>query len=236
MLKKNILFLGAGSGFASYIIKQLIKNGNRIWLADKDIKKIKKTLNNKNKTFEIDVTNKDSCELFLKNNKIKFDAVLAFSGYNKSSSILDYEINDWNNILNVNLNGAFIILKTFGSKMLINNTSGSIIFISSINANIPAPNYSAYCCSKSALNMLVKVAAMELAPLKINSISPGPIESSNKKRINPAYIIIKKKHLIEKRFTKPNDVLSALNFLLNDNWVTGQNIIVDGGISLNYSF
>jgi NAD(P)-dependent dehydrogenase (short-subunit alcohol dehydrogenase family) len=115
---------------------------------------------------------------------------------------------------------------------------GSITHISSINATIPVPGYSAYAAAKAGLEMFTKAAAVDLAPLRINCVAPGPLENrASVYEAFPGFLeALRKRHLVAPRLTSPRDVAALALFLASDDacFITGQTLVVDGGVGLNY--
>ena len=149
-------------------------------------------------------------------------------------------VETWKKCLDVNLTSVFELIKILGSKKKFSKNS-SIINVSSIYSFL-APdknlykgtkinNPAAYSVSKSGLNYLTKWLAVELAPnTRVNSISLGGVKRKQAKLFLNRYI----KHTPLERMAVERDILGAIIFLGSylSSYVTGQNIIIDGGKSL----
>ena len=142
-------------------------------------------------------------------------------------------INDknWTDIINTNLKTPLFLSKSFFPEL--KKRKGSIINIIDIHVNPPLKNHIIYNLSKAGLLALTQSLAKDLAPsVKVNGVSPGAImwpKSINKKR---------KKEIISKialkRIGEPDDIAKTILFLItNGDYITGQNINVDGGRRLN---
>jgi len=109
---------------------------------------------------------------------------------------------------------------------------GNIVNISSISANICIEGQSNYSASKAGIQSLTKSAAKEFASynIRVNSVSPGFINTKMIEKIDEQIIT----NIALKRFGEPIEVANAVMFLISDKAlsITGQNIIVDGGLSL----
>jgi NAD(P)-dependent dehydrogenase (short-subunit alcohol dehydrogenase family) len=111
----------------------------------------------------------------------------------------------------------------------------SITFISSTNSRLGANGYSAYAASKAALNALSLSLAVELGPaVRVNAVLPGIIETEMNKDhfANPEFAAsMRATHPLG--LGRPEDVADAVEFLASDRarWITGQEIVVDGGRS-----
>lgn len=146
----------------------------------------------------------------------------------------------YDSIMNVNVKGVYF---TVQKVLPILNDGGSIIFNTSINAHVGMPNSSVYAASKAAVLSLNRVFATELAPRKIrvNAVSPGPIETPlygklglEKEEVEGFGSILGEKILL-KRFGQASEIAKTVRFLASDDasFITGTEIIVDGGLTVN---
>jgi len=167
----------------------------------------------------------------------RLDIVVSNAGIEINKPFLDVSDDDWNKVLNVNLNGAFLISQIGARQMVKQGAGGKLIFVSSVHEDIPFPGYSAYCASKGAIRMFMRNIAMELAEHKINcnNIAPGAIATPiNQKVLDDPEA---KKNAISEipwgRFGKPEEVASVAVFLASDEseYVTGSTYYVDGGLT-----
>lgn len=145
-------------------------------------------------------------------------------------------IEDWNQVLSVNLTSYFIAIKMLSPNLTHNK--GSVINISSTRARMSERDNEAYAASKGGVNSLTHAFAMSLQPdVRVNSISPGwiDVEPWQKKRVRRTTNWAEKHHTQHPagRIGKPEDVAELAWFLLSDKaeFITGQDFIVDGGIS-----
>jgi NAD(P)-dependent dehydrogenase (short-subunit alcohol dehydrogenase family) len=158
-----------------------------------------------------------------------------FSGLNLFWEMPDEE---WDKSFDVNLRGAFLCTREVVKLMLEKGAKGRIINISSINDIVPTTGLSAYCASKAGLHMFTRVAAVELGPLgiNINAISPGGTLTPGTEMFFGFPGV--KEDFLERtpkgRLGEPKDIARVCLFLASDyaEWVTGQTIVVDGGLSL----
>lgn len=119
------------------------------------------------------------------------------------------------------------------------NKNASIVFISSVSGIYStAPASTIYSSSKGAVNGLVKGMAVDLAPrgIRVNSVNPGVVETSifDSGVITEEQLEENKKEYPLKRFGKPSDIAFSVIYLLSDasSWVTGSNLLIDGGLTL----
>ncbi|MHC0448195.1 SDR family oxidoreductase [Flavobacterium sp. 3-218] len=146
----------------------------------------------------------------------------------------------YDSIMNVNVKGVYFTVQ----KLLpILNDGGSIIFNTSVNAHVGMPNSSVYAASKAAVLSLNKVFAVELASRKIrvNAVSPGPVETPlygkvglEKEDVEGLGAALGEKILL-KRFGQASEIAKTVSFLASDDasFITGTEIVVDGGLIVN---
>jgi glucose 1-dehydrogenase len=158
------------------------------------------------------------------------------AGIEHSIPLLDLDIADWDAVIAVNLRGAFCTLQAAGRVMRDAGQGGSIINISSIHEDVAFPGYASYCASKGGLRMLMRNAAVELAPYKIrvNNIAPGAIVTPiNAATLNdPAKVKTLQRIIPLGRMGQPEEVASTAVFLASDesSYTTGSTYYVDGGM------
>jgi len=146
----------------------------------------------------------------------------------------------YDSIMNVNVKGVYF---TVQKVLPILNDGGSIIFNTSVNAQLAMPGSSVYGASKAAVLSLNRIFAAELAPRKIrvNAVSPGPIETPlygkvglEKEEVEGLGAALADKILL-KRFGQAAEVAKTISFLASDDssFITGTEIVIDGGLTVN---
>ncbi|MBA3736290.1 MAG: glucose 1-dehydrogenase [Actinobacteria bacterium] len=165
----------------------------------------------------------------------RLDVLVNNAGIEKSQPLLEIDESSWDRTLAVNLKGPFLCLQTVARQMK-ESGGGSIVNISSIHEDFPFPGYTPYAAAKGGLRMLMRNAALELAPLgiRVNNIAPGAIATP----INAATLADPRKvqRLQEivplGRMGKPEQVAEVALFLASrrSSYVTGSTYYVDGGI------
>ena len=161
------------------------------------------------------------------------DILVNNAGVCKDKLIMRMSEDDWNKVININLNGAFNGIKAV-SQIMIKQRAGRIINISSIVGLIGNPGQANYAASKAGLIGLSKSAAKELAPrgITVNAIAPGYIATDMTDQITDQA----KENLITKiplgRIGSPSDIAASALFLASDEagYITGQTLTVDGGM------
>lgn len=151
----------------------------------------------------------------------------------KRSSINDYDIEDWQMLFSVNVQAPFLL--SLAAYPYLALQQGVIINITDIHADKPLRGYSAYCQTKAALVMQTKALAKEFAPaVRVNAVAPGAItwpEQENALSLKIQEQIIT--NTLLKRHGDPNYIAQAVISLINNPFITGQILNVDGGRSIN---
>jgi len=242
----NILILGGNSGFGLEILKSFSQFKNKIIIVGRDqqkinkAKKIVKEINNRNDilSFKSNLKNEKNVKtLFanIKNKKInKIDILINCIGINKRNLIEELNYDDWKDVINVNLNLAFLISK-YALVFLKKSKKGRLINFTSIFSSVSFEGRTPYASSKGGLLLLSKTLALEWAKynITVNSISPGPFLTE----LNLPVLKDKKnykefcKNIPIGRFGIPEEIITSVLFLssVKSSYVTGSNIMVDGG-------
>jgi NAD(P)-dependent dehydrogenase (short-subunit alcohol dehydrogenase family) len=137
-------------------------------------------------------------------------------------------------MVDIQLNGAFYFAQACAKRMT--GAGGSIVFITSTNAEAAFPKRAAYCCAKAGVAMLTKVLAIEWAEkgIRVNAVGPAYVATEMTQRniaagnVNEEQI---KARIPLGRLAQPGDVADAVSFLLSDkaSFITGHSLYVDGG-------
>ena len=136
---------------------------------------------------------------------------------------------DWEALVGSNLKGPLFLSKTIGAQMA--KTGGKIVNIADWSALRPYKNYAPYCAAKGGLITLTKSLAKELAPkVQCNAIAPGPI-------LPPPDMAEDEKAAVAKqtalgRWGSPRDIACAVAFLIENDFINGTVLVVDGGRSI----
>jgi glucose 1-dehydrogenase len=169
------------------------------------------------------------------------DVLINNAGVERHASIWEATEHDYDLVLNINLKGAFFASQAFVQHRMAVKKPGKIINISSVHEDLPFPHYTSYCASKGGMKMMMRNLSIELAPygITVNNIAPGAIETP----INTALLNDPRelKALLDNiplgRLGKVKDVAGAAVFLASSDadYITGTTIVVDGGLTWNYS-
>jgi sorbose reductase len=145
---------------------------------------------------------------------------------------------DWQRVLDINLNGTFFAAQSFSRRLLQEKKPGSIIFVSSMSGRIVnVPQFQAsYNSSKAAVSMLAKSLAVEWAPvgIRVNALEPGYTLSDMTAQFmdaNPELAAQWTAMIPMRRMGEPSDLVGAVVYLASpeSSYLTGQSIVIDGG-------
>ena len=140
----------------------------------------------------------------------------------------DLELHDWDSALDLNLRAPFLIAQQAAKGM---TKGGLIVNVTDIGAQKAWSRYPSYTVSKAGLESLTKMLARSLAPeIRVNAIAPGLVLPSDV--VTPAQWQKLVERLPLKRAATLDEITSALEFLIKNEYITGQTIVVDGGYSL----
>ncbi len=140
----------------------------------------------------------------------------------------DLELQDWDSALDLNLRAPFLLAQEAAKRM---TAGGLIVNISDIGAQKAWSRYPSYTVSKAALDSLTKLLARSFAPnIRVNAIAPGLILKSDFITQEEWDKLVNRLPL--KRAATLDEITSTLQFLIHNEYITGQTIVVDGGYSL----
>lgn len=168
----------------------------------------------------------------------KIDILVNNAGIFPIQSIDEITKEDWDRVIDVNLNGVFNWTKAILPQME-GQKRGRIVNIASISGPVlgSAPNLAHYCASKAGVVGFTRSAALALAPygITINAIAPGFIDTGAPQKVATKEELDAVVSMIPlKRMGKPEEIANTVAFLASDDasYITGACIVVDGGYSL----
>jgi pteridine reductase len=164
----------------------------------------------------------------LLSNVASLDVLVNSAAFMPSGNVNALSIENWDTALDLNLRAPFLLAQAASKKM---NDGASIINITDVGAQKAWSRYPSYTVSKAALESLTKILARALAPkIRVNAIAPGFVLQSDIVPAKEWERLIGRVPL--KRPARTEEITSALEFLLKNEYITGQTIVVDGGYSL----
>ncbi|GAB4053978.1 SDR family oxidoreductase [Spirosoma litoris] len=178
---------------------------------------------------------------FVKNRYGKIDILFINAGIVGGASIEQATEEVFDTVMNVNFKGAYFTLSKFIPLL---HDGASVVFLSSNTASMDGANSSVYSSSKAALNSIMRIAAVELAPrhIRVNSISPGPTQTEIMKKAgySDEQLLQLNDWMIDrvplKKIGQAEDVGKLVAYFSSDSarFITGAELVMDGGMSLNY--
>lgn len=244
MQGKICVVTGAVGGIGQAIVKGFLKSGAKVAMLDLDEAKLISIAK------EFDPSGKNilpiKCDVLTVADieKAKDAIVTKWGGCNilvnnagilRPGELSKISINDWNNLLNVNLTGGLLCTQTFAESL--QTASGVIVHISSISGSHPQPFSGAYSASKAAIIMLSKQLAFEWGAFGVRSnvVSPGMIRTPLSEAFYSDEKSKQKREAVVPlaRIGNGEDIANAVLFLASDraSYISGQEILVDGGFS-----
>lgn len=220
---KKVLVTGGATGIGKAIALLFLEKGYDVFITYNKTKPDYDGVT----AIKCDLTNlSDIKNLF---NTVKsLDVLVNNAGVSIIKMINDVTLEDYNNLMNVNLRAVYFCSKE-AVNCMIKNHSGAIINISSMWGEVGASCETLYSMSKAGVIGLTKALAKELAPsgITVNCVSPGIIDT----RMNSCFDIEELKEEVPlERIGSPFDIANAVLFFAQNSYVTGQDLSVSGGI------
>lgn len=232
MKEKLAVVTGGNGGIGSEVVKHFLARGFKVVVLDrttdeelpKQINKIKCDIRDFNKVKHVF---KRIYNLFG-----QINSLVNCAGIQVIEAWDEISIDNWNQVINTNLNGTFYCLKEASKYM---EPGGNIINISSIHSRIPREFKYSYDATKGAINQLSLELALTLGKqkIKVNIIEPGYIDTpmNRNEKVNISEILNK---IPLKRIGKAIDIANLVDFLTSEKatYITGAIVSIDGGRSL----
>ena len=239
-MSKVIIITGASRGIGRETAKLLARNGHTVIAnynkSEEKAKELKYELKKENINIDIykaDVSKREECKALVEYaiEKYKHIDVLVnnagISIWGQFTDLTDAEIEE---IIRTNLYSA-IAMSQEVSKHMIHEKQGCIINMSSIWGMVGASCEVAYSVTKAGIDGLTKALAKELGPsnIRVNSIAPGAIETEMNSRLTKEEKAVLEMETPLGKLGKPIDIAKAINWLIEDEFTTGQIISPNGG-------
>jgi len=244
---KIAVVVGGAGGIGETLSLGLSQHGAKVVVASRNLEALTKVAAEiKSKTggetlaLQVDVTNEDSMLNLVEGVLARFgsvDILVNAMGLNIKREALEYPMEDWDRIFDINVKGTMISCKHFG-RVMKEKKQGKIINMSSVREirGYTGGN-AAYCATKGAVGLITKTLALELAPYNIyvNALGPSLIITAGTIHIQQDPKLAKKYSAMIPlgRLGVPKDVIGACVFLASEasDFITGQTIFIDGGLT-----
>ena len=231
---KVAVVTGANGGIGQAITLSLAEAGaSKVYALD--LESNAEWPNSNIENFSIDLRDENQINNFAEQVSLKHprgaDILVNCAGVTFTNVFFNYSNEDWDMTYKVNLLAPYLLSRSLAKNML----GGSIINITSLNAELAFPNNPAYVTTKHGLKGLTKTLALELGRknIRVNNVGPGYIktEMTKKSWSNDTIHEERKKKTFLNRWGTPTDIAGTVLFLASDasSYITGQDIYVDGG-------
>ncbi len=241
MKSRNLLITGAATRLGKAIALHFAQRGWNIALhyfrSSSKAKKLKKEIEQnwvKVVLIKADLKNLKQTEKIISMAKKKLgniDCLINNAALFEKDDIANFTAKSWNDHLNINLLAPAILTKEFAKQASKKTVSDIINIIDQRIFNL-TPFFMSYTISKSGLQTLTKTMAMRLGPnIKVNAIAPGPTIKS--KRQTDRHFRNQVKSTLLKKSVRTEDICDTVEFLINNNSITGQIIAIDSGQNLS---
>ena len=236
---KKVLLTGASGGLGKAIAIELAKNGADVCLTGRnqiELEDLQKTIGGKTEIVLSDLSNSVGITDLANTAQEKMgqiDILINNAGITRDNLFMRMSDDDWNDVMNINLNSIFKLTKLL-IKGMIKRRFGRIINITSVIGVAGGAGQSNYSASKAGIIALSKSLAQEVGSrsVTVNSIAPGFIETNMTAGLNDD----RKEQILESismgRLGKPEDISGAVCFLASDkaSYITGQTLHINGGM------
>ena len=238
---KNVLITGATGGIGSSILTIFHENGFNVIASgtnENKLKKLEDKYSERLLTIKCDLSNESEINDLVSHAQSSCDSIdilINNAGITKDNVFLRMKKDQWDDVLNVNLNSNFLLTKSI-IKGMIKKRWGRVVNISSVVAKMGNAGQANYVASKSAIEGFSRTLAQEVASrnITINCVAPGFVDTDILSTIEPKKLTDMTKNIPVGRIGSPEDVSNAVFFLCSEesSYITGQVIHVNGGLTM----
>jgi len=244
---KNAIVVGGAGGIGQAIAQGLAQCGANVGIASRNMANLSKTAEEiKGKTgkdvkiFQVDSGDEDSVKKLVETVVAEMgtvDILVNSQGINNKGFAIEFPMDEWDKVFNLNVKGVMMCCKHFG-KIMKEQKNGNIINVSSVRGvRANAGGNSAYCASKGAVDMITRTLAAELAPhnIRVNAIGPALVNTGMIAKLikEPGRLEGYVRNIPMGRIGEPEDMAGAAVFLAGPaaSFITGQILYIDGGLT-----
>lgn len=242
LLQKTILVTGASSGIGHQTAIECARLGATVVVTARNEDRLKKTIQNMegegHRYYVCDISNMEAVREMV-SQLPRIDGLVSNAGFTKLQTIPFLQEDDLNNLFQVNALSPILLLKELLKARKLAKHS-SVVFTSSLDGIGPTTvANSAYAATKGAISAFIRGAALELAGrhTRVNAVCPGMVNTHilDRSGLSEEDLQEDLKNYPLHRYGEPRDIALAITYLLSDaaSWVTGINLIIDGGLSLH---
>jgi len=235
---RRALVTGGAGGIGMACAKGLLEAGAHVTIADRDDAPCARALAELPRGAEaiaFDVADRAACEKAFAAlaDRGGVDILVTSAAIVKAAPILEFDPDEWQRILDVNLTGTFSCCQLAGRQMVARGW-GRIVTMSSVNGQIANAGRGAYSCTKGGVDMLTRLLAAELGPSGVtaNAVAPIPVDTPMIRQVHgPGDRALWHAQTPIERYARPEEVAAAVTFLASEvaAFVNGHVLNVDGG-------
>lgn len=235
---KRVLVTGGASGIGAAVVERFLDEGSRVIVLDIDPDANESIFNNHPEleaVINADVSKEAEVEMAFRQVDHFWgglDVLINNAGISHRHSFLEIKIQDWRRVIDVNLNGVFIVAQQAARRMA-RDKSGVIINMASTNGLLGYPYYADYNASKAGVIELTRSMALELAPdVRVVAVSPGYVMTPMQRAEYSNQMIEEVNAKIPlQRHAEPAEIASLFVYLASPEaaFITGQCFVIDGG-------
>lgn len=241
---RTAIVTGAASGIGRAIAAALIEAGANVVLCDRNADTLPTVAEELGGVAKVaDVSNEASVAAAMDAAIARFgslDIVVNCAGFGRIAALTELSAEDWLAVQGVALSGVFYGVKQGAIRMLAAGKGGVILNISSINARQPGEGQIAYCSAKAGVDMVTRVAALELGPkgIRVVGIAPGLVDTplTARELEDPVKGAMFLACVPLGRPAKPEEIGAVAAFLVSDDaaFINGDTLLVDGGSNTRF--
>ena len=238
-----VAVVGAGSGIGAVVAEGCARLGAHVTCLDIDaaaaaavVERIR-AAGGRSDAGQVDVRDEDAVSAAFAraaDRAGRLDAVISTPGVNVRKPLLEYQSEEFDRVVALNLKGSFHVLRAAG-RIMARNKKGSIVLYSSIRSLVVEPGQGVYAATKAGIVQMVRTLAAELGPLgvRVNAIAPGVVDTPLTAPIKSNrewYAAYAAKSALG-RWARAEEMVGPTVFLASDasSYVTGSVLVVDGG-------
>lgn len=241
---KIALVTGGANGIGRGIVESLVKEGAKVVAADIEADTLQEVYAGKEDevmTFVMDVTKKEQVEAMVAKTLERFgriDILFNNVGIVSRGTFLEMPLKEWLRVIDINLNGMFIVGQAVARQMVLQENKGVIVNTSSVYAQKTGNKTGAYAPSKAGVSALTKLMALELAEygIRVNAFGSGSslTRISEGTRLDPVRNEWYLKSIPMGRYGEIREAVDVALFLASDDasYMTGTTVYEDGGVLL----
>jgi len=245
---KVAVVTGGAQGIGAACVHRLAQDGASVSIWDVDQahgQALADSLGERGQFVSCNVADKAAVDAALADTLARFgrvDQLVNNAGIVKTGDFLDITEADWDQVIDVNLKGAFLVGQAV-ARAMVQQGGGAIVHMSSVNAVMAIPSIAAYNVSKGGIAQLTRVMALALVDhgIRVNAVGPGTIATELAKKAvmaDDAALARLMSRTPMRRLGEPAEVADAVAYLLSDasSYITGETLFIDGGrLALNYT-